>query len=218
MRGGKAAADALLSSRRRSKAGKRPKNPLEQEQILQSQQQEIKTKPRTRVKILTLGSEEAGKSCIIKRFCEDRFSNDYKPTIALDYGAKPIIVDGINVLLDFFDLSGSPAYDEVRAEFYNEIGGALFVFDASSRKSFNELQMWSEEFQKYNTDCEVPVILCANKIDKDREVPEEEAIAFAASHRMIYFEVSAKSGQNIRDTIHYLTRAAIARTPIVSNR
>lgn len=212
MRSGKAAADALLSSRRRSKAGKQPKKPLEQ--LSQPQLNESKIKYRTRVKILTIGSEEVGKSCIIKRFCEDRFLKRYVPTIGIDYGVKPIIVDGMDVRLDFFDLSGSPAYSEVRNEFYDGIGGALFVFDVTNWKSFNDLKKWSEEFRTCNTYCEVPVILCANKIDRNRNVPEEEGIAFAASHGMIYFEVSAQSGQNVRDIIHYLTRVALARTPI----
>ena len=42
------------------------------------------------VKILTLGQEECGKTCLIKRYCEQRFEQKYIPTIGIDYGVKKL--------------------------------------------------------------------------------------------------------------------------------
>ena len=41
-----------------------------------------------RIKILSMGDARTGKSCLIKRFCEGRFLEDYIPTIGIDYGVK----------------------------------------------------------------------------------------------------------------------------------
>ena len=41
-----------------------------------------------RIKILSMGDAKTGKSCLIKRFCEGRFLDDYIPTIGIDYGVK----------------------------------------------------------------------------------------------------------------------------------
>lgn len=41
-----------------------------------------------RIKILTLGNANVGKSCFVKRYCEDRFVMKYIPTIGIDYGVK----------------------------------------------------------------------------------------------------------------------------------
>lgn len=41
-----------------------------------------------------MGSGGCGKSCLIKRYCEDRFVTKYIATIGVDYGVKPVKVDG----------------------------------------------------------------------------------------------------------------------------
>jgi DnaJ family protein C protein 27 len=43
-----------------------------------------------RLKILSLGNQYVGKSCLIKRYCEGKFVTDYISTIGIDYGVKPI--------------------------------------------------------------------------------------------------------------------------------
>lgn len=44
-----------------------------------------------RVKVVTLGATAAGKSCLVKRYCEGRFAGPrYVPTIGADYGVKPV--------------------------------------------------------------------------------------------------------------------------------
>ena len=41
-----------------------------------------------RIKVLAIGPATVGKSCLIKRYCEDRFSEKYKGTIGVDYGVS----------------------------------------------------------------------------------------------------------------------------------
>ena len=48
-----------------------------------------------RVRIVMVGSERSGKSCLIKRYCEKRFVAKYLPTIGIDYGATKIYVDKV---------------------------------------------------------------------------------------------------------------------------
>ena len=50
-----------------------------------------------RIKLLSIGSGGCGKSCLIKRYCEDRFVQKYIATIGIDYGVKPVQVDGSEV-------------------------------------------------------------------------------------------------------------------------
>jgi GTPase SAR1 family protein len=46
-----------------------------------------------RVRIVMVGAEKTGKSCLIKRYCEKRFVTKYMATIGIDYGATKIYVD-----------------------------------------------------------------------------------------------------------------------------
>jgi GTPase SAR1 family protein len=41
-----------------------------------------------RVKVLSLGDAGVGKSCMIKRYCEGRFLEEYVATIGIDFGVK----------------------------------------------------------------------------------------------------------------------------------
>ncbi len=56
----------------------------------------------TRIKIISLGCGGVGKSCLIKRFCEERFVNKYIATIGVDYGVKPVTIDGEEVRVNFW--------------------------------------------------------------------------------------------------------------------
>ena len=79
----------------------------------------------TRIKIISMGSGGSGKSCLIKRYCEERFVSKYIATIGVDYGVKPATVDGVEVRVNFWDLSGHPEFFEVRNEFYKDAQGAI---------------------------------------------------------------------------------------------
>ena len=61
-----------------------------------------------------------GKSCLIKRYCEEKFITKYISTIGIDFGVKAVEIDGEEVRVNFWDLSGHPEFFEVRNEFYKD--------------------------------------------------------------------------------------------------
>lgn len=160
-----------------------------------------------RVRIVIAGAEGAGKSCIIKRYCEKRFVAKYLPTIGIDYGATRIFVDKREVSVHIFDTSGLELFKEVRNEFYREAHGLLLVTDVTRRDTFDCLGDWVKEIKielsregrmLENTVC----ILAANKCDAPadrREVDELEARLWAELHGFSYFDTSASSGVGITD-------------------
>ena len=76
-----------------------------------------------RMKIISFGSEGVGKSCLIKRFCEDKYVSKYISTIGVDFGVKPVKVAGQSVRVNFFDCAGGAEYFEIRNEFYKDASG-----------------------------------------------------------------------------------------------
>jgi len=152
----------------------------------------------TRIKVISIGAGGCGKSCLIKRFCEERFVSKYIATIGVDYGVKPVQVDGVDVRVNFWDLSGHGEFFEVRNEFYKDAQGILLVFDVCDRASFEDCDGWLTEASKYGTEPSgTPCILCGNKTDKRRAVDESEGRDYAASRGMQYFETSAATGDNV---------------------
>ncbi|GIQ89132.1 small GTPase superfamily, Rho type [Kipferlia bialata] len=154
-----------------------------------------------RLKILSGGNSMVGKSCIIKRFSEGRFVRKYVGTIGIDYGVKAIGIRNHDVRVNFWDMAGSPAYLEVRNEFYKDAQGMLLVFDVTNRASFEALGRWITEAKESGADWgSMIVYLVGNKTDLPRRVIQEaEASAFAQTHKMQYWETSAQSGDNVSD-------------------
>ena len=72
-----------------------------------------------RIKLVTIGDSMVGKSCIVKRFCESKFYDRFKPTIGIDYGTRKFLHRQRSIKLDFWDMSGHDEFEDVRAEFYD---------------------------------------------------------------------------------------------------
>ena len=70
-------------------------------------------KKTTRVKVISLGDTQTGKTCLIKRYCEKRFVSKYLPTIGVDFGVTKVHVDNHILKVNLFDLSGDDVFAEV---------------------------------------------------------------------------------------------------------
>ncbi|XP_015472208.2 dnaJ homolog subfamily C member 27, partial [Parus major] len=67
-----------------------------------------------RVKVISMGNAEVGKSCIIKRYCEKRFVPKYLATIGIDYGVTKVQIRDREIKVNIFDMAGHPFFYEVR--------------------------------------------------------------------------------------------------------
>jgi DnaJ homolog subfamily C member 27 len=154
-----------------------------------------------------MGEGGVGKSCLIKRYCEEKFVPKYISTIGVDYGVKKVTVDGRLVKVNFWDLAGHPEFFEVRNEFYKDTQGAILVFDITSKRSFEALEMWHKEFTRYSGGKKSVVFVVGNKTDlggKSRVINESEAKAWAVSHGFKYYETSAANGDGVKDMFNAL--------------
>ncbi|XP_071804524.1 dnaJ homolog subfamily C member 27-like [Asterias amurensis] len=167
-------------------------------------------KKTIRVKIISMGNAETGKSCIIKRYCEKRFVNKYLATIGIDYGVTKLAVKDRTVKVNIFDMAGHPIFYEVRNEFYKDTQGAMLVYDVCNRGSFEALNSWLDEMkQEIGAPSEMEKVffcVCANKIDRgnQRQVEEGEGRLWADEHGFHYFETSALTGEGVADAFKEL--------------
>ncbi|XP_068706699.1 dnaJ homolog subfamily C member 27-like isoform X1 [Montipora foliosa] len=173
-----------------------------------------RNKPAIRIKIISMGNAETGKSCIIKRYCEKRFVSKYMTTIGIDYGVTKVSIDDKEVKVNIFHMAGHPVFYEVRNEFYKDTQGAMLVYDVGNRESFESLDSWLEEIRRdigNPTDLEgVVFTVCANKVDcRKRVVEEAEGQLWANSHGFYYFETSAQTGEGINDMFQTLFKSVL---------
>lgn len=169
-----------------------------------------KVKKPLRIKIISIGNSEVGKSCIIKRYCEKRFVPKYLQTIGIDYGVTKVNLNNEELKVNIFDMSGHALFDQIRNEFYKDTQGAILVFDVTDKNSFENLDSWINEIkQELKNSSEtmenIVFVLCGNKIDKGKRVVDEaDARIWALSKGFHYFETSASSGVGINEMFETL--------------
>lgn len=75
----------------------------------------------------------------------------------------------------------------------------IFVFDVTSRSSFERLRQWQSELETYATRPGIVTMLVGNKIDRpNREVSRAEGLQFARQSCMLYIEASAKTREGVQ--------------------
>jgi small GTP-binding protein len=149
-------------------------------------------------KLILIGNSGVGKSSILNRYMNKAFEESYKCTIGVDFLMKSIEINGKTVKLQLWDTAGQEKYKSMVASYYRGANVALVVFDITSHESFDSLPLWIENYYKNGPE-QKNIILIGNKKDmiEERQVTQEEAELFSQTNNMIYFETSAKDGDNI---------------------
>lgn len=57
-------------------------------------------------KLLVLGDSNVGKTCIVHRYCDERYYDTYISTIGIDFKQKLINLDGVPIKLQIWDTAG----------------------------------------------------------------------------------------------------------------
>ena len=78
--------------------------------------------------------------------------------------------------------------------------GILYVYDITNKESFHRLKNWLND-SKGNVSPETEMIIVGNKIDleENRVVSKKEAEDFATEKGFLFYEVSAKTGEQIEE-------------------
>lgn len=155
------------------------------------------------LKILIIGEGGVGKSCLLLRYTDDKFTETFMPTIGVDFKTKCINIEGSTVKLQVWDTAGQEKFRAITKAYFRGAHGILVVFDLSNRDSFDKTQDWINSIKE--SDDSIDLIIIGNKCDLQREVSIEEAQDFAAGYNVRYFETSAKDNTNVNEAFQYLS-------------
>ncbi|ORZ35422.1 P-loop containing nucleoside triphosphate hydrolase protein [Catenaria anguillulae PL171] len=158
--------------------------------------------PTPRYKVIAVGEPGIGKSCLIRRYCEQKFTSQYIATIGIDYGVRSVTLpEGRTVKINFWDMAGDRSYSLIRTDFYADTHGIFVFFDLTSWATFLTIPTWLDEIRKHMGPqaAMVAMVLIGTKGDlPNRVVNEHEARSFSNKHGFHdYFECSAQSGANV---------------------
>ena len=157
-------------------------------------------------KLLLIGNSGVGKSCLLLRFSDDTYSNDYISTIGVDFKIKTVELDGKTVKLQIWDTAGQERFRTITSSYYRGSHGIIIVYDITDQDSFNGVKMRLQEIDRYATST-VLKLLVGNKCDlTDKRVVEfDVAKEFAEANAMPFLETSALDSTNVEEA--FLTMA-----------
>ncbi|MED6213536.1 hypothetical protein PIB30_094314 [Stylosanthes scabra] len=175
---------------------------------------DISQKKRTLLKVIVLGDSGVGKTSLMNQYVYRKFSQHYKATIGADFVTKELQLDDKLVTLQIWDTAGQERFNSLGAAFYRGADCCVLVYDVNTKKTFDTLNNWHDEFIKQadlNDDEAFPFVLLGNKVDVDggnsRRVTEKKAREWCASRgNLPYFETSAKEGYNVEEAFLYVAK------------
>lgn len=157
-----------------------------------------------------------GKTSLMNQYVHRRFNNQYKATIGADFLTKEVMIDDKAVTLQIWDTAGQERFQSLGVAFYRGADSCVLVYDITDMKSFENLELWSDEFLVHaaprNKET-FPFVVLGNKADlapSRRQVSLKKAKAWCEEKGNIpHFETSAKESHNVEQAFLQIARNAL---------
>nr|XP_005909826.1 PREDICTED: ras-related protein Rab-15 [Bos mutus] len=161
-------------------------------------------------RLLLIGDSGVGKTCLLCRFTDNEFHSSHISTIGVDFKMKTIEVDGIKVRIQIWDTAGQERYQTITKQYYRRAQGIFLVYDISSERSYQHIMKWVSDVDEYAPEG-VQKILIGNKADEEqkRQVGREQGQQLAREYGMDFYETSACTNLNIKESFTRLTELVL---------
>ena len=162
-------------------------------------------------KILLLGDSSVGKTCFLMRYTDNTFQDIHMSTIGLDYKLKNVqLENGKMVKIQVWDTAGQDRFRSITKNYYKGAHGIILIYDVTEQKSFDNVKNWMAQIKEEVSE-RVSIVLVGNKIDDEdnRKISTEQGESMAKDYEIIFFECSAKTGQNIDEIFNNLVKKVV---------
>ncbi|XP_043117295.1 ras-related protein Rab-39B isoform X2 [Puntigrus tetrazona] len=161
-----------------------------------------------RFKIIMIGDNNVGKSCMLYRYVHGNYPESMGVTIGCSFSNHVLEVEpGVRVNIHIVDTAGHESYWKITCRYLPQTAGCLLVFDLCNYTTFTHIKHRYAEVKKTVHPYTVLFVLVGHKCDrKEREVNREEAEQFASELGAPYVEVSSRTGHNVAEVFELLTR------------
>jgi small GTP-binding protein len=167
------------------------------------------------LKILTAGEGGVGKTTLLHRYVEGKFSAETKMTIGVEFFLKETEIDDKQCTLQLWDFGGQERFRFLLESYVLGAKGALLMFDLTRMMSLENLGQWLNIVRK--GDPNLPVLFLGTKLDLEDEiqVDDDYALSFLNEYNLIDFlKISSKTGENVGNAFEILTRKILERQSI----
>eukprot|EP01111_Echinosteliopsis_oligospora_P006130 TRINITY_DN20162_c0_g1_i1.p1 TRINITY_DN20162_c0_g1~~TRINITY_DN20162_c0_g1_i1.p1 ORF type:complete len:193 (+),score=37.38 TRINITY_DN20162_c0_g1_i1:74-652(+) len=174
------------------------------------------------IKLVVIGDGAVGKTCLLISYANNRFPEDYIPTVFDNYVVNLTAGDK-NIELGLWDTAGQEEYDRLRPLSYANAQVFLICFSLVNPVSFENVSAkWYPEVMHFCPD--VPQILVGTKVDArndsalidrlkgqgQKPVSTEQGQELARKIKAVkYMECSAKTGEALKSVFDEAIKAVL---------
>lgn len=153
-------------------------------------------------RIVVLGDYSVGKSSLTLQYVKNEFNPNEESTIGAAFLTKTVLFKENYIKFEIWDTAGQERYNSLIPMYYRGAQAAIIVYDVANMKSFLRAQAWVQELTSEKPKSFIKMLV-GNKIDlENREVAFEEGFNYAQENGILYYESSAKTGENV-ETIFF---------------
>ena len=164
------------------------------------------------LKILTAGEGGVGKTTLLHRYVEGRFSAETKMTIGVEFFLKETMIDTKQCTLQLWDFGGQERFRFLLESYVLGAKGALLMFDLTRPITLENLEQWVNIVRKGDPD--LPILFLGTKLDLEEEIQVSDNYAkefLEVFKLMDFLKISSKTGENVKDAFDILTRKILER-------
>ena len=171
-------------------------------------------------KLIIIGDQGVGKSCLAIKASRNYFEDFYSPTVGFEFLSFNVKVEDKIVKLQIWDTCGQEVYRSLISSFFRSASLAIIVYSIDSEESFNNIEKWLNDI-KTQSNPDIKIFLVGNKADLEdkRKISHEEGEKLSNEYKFSYFmETSAKTGFNVQNVFIEAAKKLYLQHEEIKNR
>jgi len=168
------------------------------------------------LKVILAGDGGVGKTTLLYRYVEDRFMNETKMTLGVDFMVKELIIKNYQVMLQIWDFGGQDHFRHLLHRYVLGARGAVLMFDLTRITTLESTEEWVNICRTYDQD--LPIIYLGTKYDLQELIMVDNDLALNMKEKfnfIDYIKTSSKTGRNIEDAFEQLTLSILKRENLI---
>ena len=164
--------------------------------------------------IVLMGDSQVGKTSLLERYCLNFFRTEPHEQKSVVVFKKILEINKDKYRIKFWD---TPCFidncDNFKKDMFENSDAIIFVCSYDIKESLVHINTWYQYVMDFINIIEKEMILLINKkdLENDKSLNEEQIIKKSKDLQLDYYEVSAKTGDNINNAIIKISQKIINR-------
>ncbi len=167
-------------------------------------------KVKSRNKKIVVVGDAVGKTTLLRRYVEGRFSAETRMTIGVEFFTEVIVYENRPINFVYWDFAGQERWRAFQIDLCKGADGAIVCFDFTRIITVKNLNQWVKLVRRREQSLPIILLGCRSDLDTLREVYEKDLLELADQLNNIgCFFTSAKSGINVETAFETLINCVL---------